>query len=250
MKTTLLWISLALLQGKLAAQILGDGRQPETIGLEPGTWGSAAGYTTVAPMEFVGSNDVGVAFSPIYEYGSLVCTSDFDGEALAQVHLPEGAKLGFLTYWAYDDSDDDLKFDLIETCQSASDTDPTTTVLGGAFTIGRPGAVSFVGDLGDATVHNKDCAYVVKVTFGPGCDGNNLRVRKLRISWTRQVSPPPATATFNDVPTGHLFFQFVEALAKSGITGGCGGNNFCPDAPLTRGQMGVFLAKALGLQWP
>ena len=24
----------------------------------------------------------------------------------------------------------------------------------------------------------------------------------------------------------------------------------CPDAPLTRGQMAVFLAKALGLQWP
>ena len=65
-----------------------------------------------------------------------------------------------------------------------------------------------------------------------------------------QVSPAPATATFGDVPTNHLFFQFIEALAASGITGGCGGGNYCPDAPLTRGQMAVFLAKALGLQWP
>ena len=26
--------------------------------------------------------------------------------------------------------------------------------------------------------------------------------------------------------------------------------NYCPDAPLTRGQMAVFLSKALGLHWP
>jgi hypothetical protein len=52
------------------------------------------------------------------------------------------------------------------------------------------------------------------------------------------------------VPTNHPFFQFVEALAASGITAGCGNGNFCPDAPLTRGQMAVFLSKALGLHWP
>ena len=72
----------------------------------------------------------------------------------------------------------------------------------------------------------------------------------LRVYYHLQVSPPPATATFGDVPTNHPFFQFVEALAASGITAGCGGGNFCPDAPLTRGQMAVFLSKALGLNWP
>ena len=44
--------------------------------------------------------------------------------------------------------------------------------------------------------------------------------------------------------------EFVEALVASGITAGCGNGNFCPDAPLTRGQMAVFLSKALGLHWP
>lgn len=58
------------------------------------------------------------------------------------------------------------------------------------------------------------------------------------------------TATFNDVTTSHPFFQFVEALMKAGVTGGCGAGNFCPNASLTRGQMAVFLARALGLQWP
>jgi hypothetical protein len=67
--------------------------------------------------------------------------------------------------------------------------------------------------------------------------------------WHHQVDAPPVTATFSDVPTNHPFFQFVEALAKSGITGGCGGGKFCPDQSLTRGQMAVFLAKGLGMGW-
>ena len=70
------------------------------------------------------------------------------------------------------------------------------------------------------------------------------------VRWRRSVSPAPPVATFNDVPTDHPFFQFVEALAASGITAGCGGGNYCPESPLTRGQMAVFLAKALGLHWP
>jgi hypothetical protein len=72
----------------------------------------------------------------------------------------------------------------------------------------------------------------------------------VRVYYHLQVSPAPAQASFGDVPTDHPFFQFVEALAASGITAGCGNGNFCPDAPLTRGQMAVFLSKAIGLHWP
>jgi hypothetical protein len=70
--------------------------------------------------------------------------------------------------------------------------------------------------------------------------------------WKRAVSPPPATASFDDVPTSDPFFQCIEALAASGITGGCQASPplYCPDNPLTRGQMAVFLAKGLGLHWP
>ncbi|HEX4440881.1 MAG TPA: S-layer homology domain-containing protein [Thermoanaerobaculia bacterium] len=74
-------------------------------------------------------------------------------------------------------------------------------------------------------------------------------ISQVIIGYQLQVSPAPATATFADVPTDHPFFQYIEALSASGITGGCGGGNFCPNAPLTRGQMAVFLAKALGLEW-
>ena len=68
------------------------------------------------------------------------------------------------------------------------------------------------------------------------------------VGYKLQVSPAPATADFGDVPTNHPFFQYIEALYASGITGGCGGGNYCPNNPVTRGQMAVFLAKALGLE--
>ena len=70
------------------------------------------------------------------------------------------------------------------------------------------------------------------------------------VHWHRTISPAPATATFADVPTGHWAFSFVEALASSGITAGCGGGNYCPDNPITRAEMAVYLAAALGLHWP
>jgi hypothetical protein len=77
-----------------------------------------------------------------------------------------------------------------------------------------------------------------------------LKFNHVFVQYHLTVSPPPGVATFGDVPTSHPFFQFVEALAASGITAGCGNGNFCPDQPLTRGQMAVFLSKALGLNWP
>ena len=72
----------------------------------------------------------------------------------------------------------------------------------------------------------------------------------VEIWWRRQVSPAPANPSFTDVPTSDFGYQYIEALKASGITGGCGGTQFCPDAPLTRRQMAIFLAKALGLDWP
>jgi S-layer homology domain len=84
-----------------------------------------------------------------------------------------------------------------------------------------------------------------------GFNANPELFGSVEVWWHRSVSPPPASASFNDVPTTHPFFQFVEALKASGVTGGCSANPplYCPDSPLTRGQMAVFLAKALGLSW-
>jgi hypothetical protein len=85
--------------------------------------------------------------------------------------------------------------------------------------------------------------------LGTPTDGS-AAVQSVEVWWRRQVSPAPGTSDFGDVPTSSPQFQFVEALYHAGITAGCGGGNYCPDNPVTRGQMAVFLAKALGLYWP
>jgi uncharacterized repeat protein (TIGR03803 family) len=49
---------------------------------------------------------------------------------------------------------------------------------------------------------------------------------------------------FFDVPPTDLFSPFICTVARDGITAGCGGDNYCPDSPITRAQMAVFLLKA------
>lgn len=59
-------------------------------------------------------------------------------------------------------------------------------------------------------------------------------------------APPPATGTvFADVPAGSLGADFIEELAREGITPGCGGGDYCPSAPVTRAGMAVLVLKTL-----
>lgn len=57
-----------------------------------------------------------------------------------------------------------------------------------------------------------------------------------------------ATHNFSDVSSGAFYHDHVEAIVDAGITAGCGGGKYCPDDPVTRGQMAVFLNRvgALG----
>jgi len=50
---------------------------------------------------------------------------------------------------------------------------------------------------------------------------------------------------FADALAGHWAFRFIEALARSGITAGCGGENYCPSSAVTRAQMAVFLERGI-----
>jgi len=75
------------------------------------------------------------------------------------------------------------------------------------------------------------------------------------ISTAASASVTITLTTFADVPADHLFFNQIEAVAGAGITGGCQADdpltleneaNFCPDNPISRGQMAVFLETSLG----
>lgn len=67
--------------------------------------------------------------------------------------------------------------------------------------------------------------------------------RTMRASnWTA----PPASGLFSDVPAGALFAGHIEKLYADGVTLGCASSPlaYCPDAPVTRGQMAAFLLRA------
>ena len=48
---------------------------------------------------------------------------------------------------------------------------------------------------------------------------------------------------FGDVPANAFGAAWIEQLANLGVTGGCGGGNYCPSATVTRKQMATFLLK-------
>ncbi|HKD16387.1 MAG TPA: S-layer homology domain-containing protein [Thermoanaerobaculia bacterium] len=56
--------------------------------------------------------------------------------------------------------------------------------------------------------------------------------------------PPTCTGVFADVACPSLFADWIEELHAEAITAGCGNGDYCPDDPVTREQMAVFLLKA------
>lgn len=115
-------------------------------------------------------------------------------------------------------------------------------------TFNFPLSVRTVGNINgtgsDTTIH-----YYLLFSVPATVAANAVTVGPAIVNWRRVVSPAPATATFTDVPTTHAFFRFIEAFSRAGITGGCGGGLYCPDDPVTRGQMATFLAVAMGLHF-
>ncbi|MEO8131971.1 MAG: trypsin-like peptidase domain-containing protein, partial [Bryobacteraceae bacterium] len=51
---------------------------------------------------------------------------------------------------------------------------------------------------------------------------------------------------FDDVPVSHPFFRYIQKMKELGITAGCSATPalYCPEAQVTRSQMGVFLIRS------
>lgn len=66
----------------------------------------------------------------------------------------------------------------------------------------------------------------------------------IRSLFKSDTFPYPATPYFSDVPSGHPFFRYIQKMRELNITSGCTPTTYCPDAPISRGQMAVFLVRA------
>jgi hypothetical protein len=213
-------------------------RHPES----PSTYGtSRTSLYRVGPMEFqpVASN---VSFFPLFGPGFGRYA---EGQLFAVPHLPSGALLKGVEL---DFCDFNLDHHVELAVFSASFNGTGSTPLGSVLS-SNLGCSDVFLDLTSQnfTLDNNANELLLRAAFG-AVDATNA-ITGVIVHYQLQVSPPPATATFADVPTSHPFFRVIEALAKAGITSGCGGGNFCPDQTVTRGELAKFFAVALGLQF-
>ena len=101
----------------------------------------------------------------------------------------------------------------------------TWTVTGGALTDGQgTGAITF--DSGDPGT-----TMLLEVVDSLGDCASPAGNAKVSVD-------------FLDVPPENGFHDFVNTVARNGVTAGCGNGSYCPAAPVNRAQMAVFLLKA------
>jgi hypothetical protein len=236
----------------LRAQEARLGGNPVAVHLEtaPKTpeWGTGGvTFYTIGAAELLPKDSISTYATDVSPAGRHALTSGADFQATP--HIPGGALLTYLEFDFCDsDPNDSLTLDLSD-CDylgiciyppMASITTPLATNACGVYLWTDLTPLNY-------TVNNTSRRLLLEAYTGDG--GIDKTFYGAVIGYKLQVSPPPPNPTFNDVPTSDFGFQYVEALAASGITGGCGNNNFCPDSPVTRRQMAIFIAKALGLSW-
>ena len=228
--------------------------------LRPQTYGTTAVSSIEIPAVAFDSSEP-VAFPYVQSLGSFSrYTPGCGGCLTAPLRLPSGAKLVSLELDAIDSDAFDTVYGSLWVCDRwgmncsqhpAAAAGPGDCALAGSVCTGIGFADGTTLQTADLTpdgivVDNTQNSY-----FLTGwADASTVALSGMIVGYVLQVSPAPGTPTFNDVPLSDPAFQYVEALVASGVTAGCGGGNYCPDLPLTRRQMAVFLAKALGLQWP
>jgi len=248
-------IALAVVSNALAADSPGrDTAATETraaadisVGSAPDAYGLAATSVYTIPFEsFMIDNGADAALIDTSFYRRFcrgLCTLD------ASIQIPTGALITSFEVEACDTNADlgwSAVFFYLEK-NSDSFIVPTGALISSE---GTPGCTTQAAALSPpVTIANNNNTYQFEWN-NTGATDSSVSLRAVSIFYRLQISPAPATATFSDVPTSHPFFPYIEALGDSGITAGCGGGNYCPDNPLTRGQTAVFLSKALGLYWP
>jgi hypothetical protein len=208
--------------------------------IQPETYGTASQVKLQIAGASLAAFDAGN--SKLEDGTGQFYSSSAGGRLGAGVDLPTGAQIQQMDLY-YDDTDPSNDVAAFLFTMEGTTTNLLSQI---AFVSSTGSAGKGVASIGVAhTVVNDNRQYMLYVNGSSSI----RKVRAVAIIYKLQISPDPATATFTDVPVGHPFHRFVEALYASGITGGCGGGNYCPDAPVTRGQMAVFLAGALGLHW-
>jgi hypothetical protein len=80
------------------------------------------------------------------------------------------------------------------------------------------------------------------------CPSTSVTRAQLASFLARELGLPDGSVRqFKDVGSSHPHAGAIGALAARGITTGCAPGRFCPNQPVTRGQMATLLQRTLGL---
>jgi hypothetical protein len=208
---------------------------PKEFGIQDQT------ITVIPATEFNGADAYNT--TPDLAVGCSGCT--YGAEYWAPLEIPAGAIIDYLGVNNATDTDAIMGAALWK-----RDRHGAKTMLYGFSFPPHGWDTDVAGPLNIFVPDHLDKELVLQVEQAANGTGGSKYFAWVEIHWHREVSAHEGSPTFGDVPSSDFGYQFIEALAASGITGGCGGGNFCPDSNLTRRQMAIFLAKALGLHWP
>jgi hypothetical protein len=244
----ILLTSIGMPQAADLSGMSGPVHDNNTVAVSPQAYGiSGDSITTVGAVLFRPlSSSSAVDFNTF----GFASTNPGNDTIIATPDLPSGVLVNGMELEACDTSVTEGVFLNFLRCDKAPVFD--CELLGSIYTGSEetPGCNVFTLDISSVPVEIKNANFMYFLVIREYDDDFSTSYRGVRVFWRRQVSPAPSTPTFNDVSTSHPLFQYIEAFAASGITSGYDDYTFRPSQPVTRGQMAVFLSKALGLHWP
>ncbi len=221
--------------------VVTKGPAPETFGTASNTWSVATPWDA-EPYDSTFTYNV----ADINGGWGITRTNETDSPWVQiPLHLPAGAVLTkFETNYCVTNGTNAINGWLVVNAKNGA-LEPTQFLASS----GAPGCVVETATLGSPiTIDNDANQYFIQIDMGTLTDGSVI-FGALRAGYHLQVSPAPGVASFSDVPTSYWAFQYIEALKASGITQGVTPTTYEPESNVTRAQMAVFLAKALGLHW-
>ncbi len=174
------------------------------------------------------------------------------------------------TYWAYQQIEALANRGITRGCGNGNYCPETSITRGqmavfilagahGPSYVPPPATGTVFGDVNTATFAASWIEQFKAEGYTIGCGNGNycpddpvtrgqMAVFLLRLRHGTGYTPPPATGlVFTDISTTTAFAPWIEQLGREGITTGCGGGAYCPEDPVTRAQMAVFLTRTLDL---
>ncbi|HEY7113259.1 MAG TPA: FG-GAP-like repeat-containing protein, partial [Thermoanaerobaculia bacterium] len=134
--------------------------------------------------------------------------------------------------------------------------DVAVTNPGGCAGVLEKGWLADFADVPPSHLFHGAIAKILRAGITTGCGGPNycpsspvtrdqMAVFILRAKHGGSFqAPPPLGTEFADVTVSTFLGKWIELFGTEGFTTGCGGGNYCPNNPVQRSEMAVFLVRA------